>query len=89
MLSEFARCNAHCLAPAEEGVGCFGNLGGGQVVTNGQRQFVNNLGGMWRNDGGTNQNTLFIGNQFDKPIAEVAGVAARHPTPGRDGLPDP
>ena len=63
-------------APAEEGVRGVGEFRGGDFVLNRQRQFVNDLGGVWRNDSGANQDAFLVGDQLHEAIAEVAGVTA-------------
>ena len=53
-------------------------MGGGEIVADGQGKLVDNFCGMWRDDSGADEDTLFISDQLDEALTEVAGVAAGH-----------
>ena len=53
-----------------------GHLAGGQAVLHCKGEFVHNFGGMWCDDGRTQNDTFFVGDDLHEAVMEITRITA-------------
>ena len=85
-LGKFAGADTDSFAPGQERVWRCCNFAGSETILDCEGQFVDHFPSVWRHDSSTDEDALFVGNEFDETIAKVASVAAGNERQGRDGF---